>query len=178
MKKPRKRSTQTSQADGKYEVGYKRPPVATRFRSGGVGNPRGRPKKQKTVGQMLDEALMTRVKLEENGRQKTVTALEIIFRNLVSAAARGDHAATRTIFGLYQRHKDSAETTIDVRDLDKEDREILAEYFSRLQTSGTEPAVTSSRPEANDSGASGSGHPSLTAHPQSDLNDSKGDTHE
>jgi hypothetical protein len=31
-----------------YEVGYGRPPVATRFRPGGVGNPKGRPKKKKT----------------------------------------------------------------------------------------------------------------------------------
>jgi hypothetical protein len=178
MKQPRKRSTRTSQADGKYEVGYKRPPVATRFRSGGVGNPRGRPKKQKTVGQMLDEALMTRVKLEENGRQKTVTALEIIFRNLISAAARGDHAATRTIFGLYQRHKDSAETTIDTRDLDKEDRELLEEHFARLQTSGTKVAATSSRPETYDSHASESTDPSLTGHPQPDPNAPEEDTHE
>jgi hypothetical protein len=28
-----------------YEAGYGRPPVATRFRPGGVGNPKGRPKK-------------------------------------------------------------------------------------------------------------------------------------
>ena len=176
MKKPRQRSAQTSQADGKYEVGYKRPPVATRFRSGGIGNPRGRPKKQKTVGQMLDDALMTRVKLEENGRRKTLTALEIIFRNLVSAAARGDHAATRTIFGLYHRHKDSPDTTLNPHDLDKEDREILEEYFARLQASGSEAGASSSTPETNGSLESETTDRSLTGNPQSNPNDSEGGT--
>ena len=42
----------------KYTVGYKRPPIATRFQPGGVGNPKGRPKKRKTVGQTLEETLM------------------------------------------------------------------------------------------------------------------------
>jgi hypothetical protein len=175
MKKPLKRSAQTSQTDGKYEVGYKRPPVATRFRSGGVGNPKGRPKKQKTVGQMLDDALMTRVKLEENGRRRTLTALEIIFRNLVSAAARGDHTATRMIIGLYHRYKDSADTTLNSRDLDKEDREIVEDYFARLQAGGSRAAARSSTPETNDS-RSETTHRSLTDDPRSNPNDSEGDT--
>jgi Family of unknown function (DUF5681) len=38
-----------------YEVGYARPPVATRFQAGGVGNPKGRPKKTKTVAQAETE---------------------------------------------------------------------------------------------------------------------------
>jgi hypothetical protein len=33
---------------------------------------------------------MIRVKLEENGRTRTVTAQEVIVRNLVNAAARRD----------------------------------------------------------------------------------------
>jgi Family of unknown function (DUF5681) len=73
-----------------YDVGYGRPPVATRFRLGGIGNPKGRPKKEKTVGQDLEEALMIRVRIEESGRSKTMTAQQVILRNLVRAAARGD----------------------------------------------------------------------------------------
>ena len=53
---------------GDYKVGYGRPPVATRFLTGGVGNPKGRPKKIKTVGQNIQEAMMTPVTIEENGR--------------------------------------------------------------------------------------------------------------
>jgi hypothetical protein len=34
-----------------YEVGYKRPPVATRFKKGQSGNPSGKPKK---ISQELD----------------------------------------------------------------------------------------------------------------------------
>jgi len=132
-----------------YEVGYKRPPAATRFRLGGIGNPKGRPKKKKTVGQMIEEALMTRVRFEENGRWKTMTAQEIIIRNLVRAAARGDTRAIHTLFALQQRYQDSPETTLNLAELEKEDRKILEEYLAKLSTNGTDVASNSSTNETN-----------------------------
>ena len=122
-----------------YEVGYGRPPVATRFRPGGIGNPKGRPKKRKTVGQRIQEALMTRVPIEENGRSKSMTAEDVIIRNLVNAAARRDMRAIHALFALRDRYQDSAETTLDPADLAAEDRKIIEEYLTRLPASGIEP---------------------------------------
>ena len=121
-----------------YEVGYGRPPIATRFRPGGNGNPNGRPKKKKTVGQRIEEALMTRVTIEENGRSKSMTAEDVIIRNLVHAAARRDLRAIHTLFALRDRYQDSAATTVHPADLATEDRQIIEEYLARLQ-SGVEP---------------------------------------
>ena len=89
-----------SKAGRSYQVGYGRPPVETRFKPGGIGNPKGRPKKQKTVGQMIENALTTRIRIEENGRTKFVTAQEFIFLKLVRAAARGEIRAIDTLFRL------------------------------------------------------------------------------
>ena len=128
-----------------YEVGYGRPPVETRFQAGGVGNPKGRPKKTKTVGQIIEAALTTRVTIEVNGRAKFVTAQEVILRNLVHAAARGDTRAIHALFALRDRYQDSMETALDPSQLDADDRKIIDEYFATLPTGNTK-APSSDRP--------------------------------
>ncbi len=145
----RSRSPKRPRAGKDYEVGYGRPPTATRFRAGGIGNPKGRPKKKKTVGQVIEEALMTRVRVEENGQSKTMTAQEIIIRNLVRAAARGDTRAISTLFALQQRYSDSPETTLNPAELESEDRKILEEYLAMLPTNGTDVASNSSTDKTN-----------------------------
>ena len=132
-----------------YDVGYGRPPVATRFQLGGIGNPKGRPKKEKTVGQDLEEALMIRVRIEENGRSKTMTAQQVILRNLVRAAARGDTRAIHLVFTLRDRYRDSPETTLNPTDLESEDRKILEEYLAMLPTKSTDVASNSSLDKTN-----------------------------
>ena len=121
-----------------YEVGYGRPPVATRFQPGGIGNPKGRPRKQKSVGKIIQEALMIRVTIEENGRSRTMTAQELIFRNLVSAAARRDVRAIHALYALKERYQDSTETTLDPAELQPEDRQIIEGYLATLRANGTD----------------------------------------
>jgi hypothetical protein len=149
---------QSQNRDGK--VGYGRPPIATRFKPGGVGNPKGRPKKTKTVGQIIQAAMMTRVAVEENSRTKFITAQEVIIRNLVHAAARRDIRAIHTLFALRDRYQDSPETTLDPSQLDADDRKIIDEYFARLPATSDAPpsdpageakGMTSVNPKPDDS---------------------------
>ena len=58
--------------------------AAAAIRMAGPGNPRP------SARHRGDALIMIRVKLEENGRTRTVTAQEVIVRNLVNAAARRD----------------------------------------------------------------------------------------
>jgi Family of unknown function (DUF5681) len=125
-----------------YEVGYGRPPVAHQFRRGQVANPMGRRKKPKPVGQIIQEALMTRITIEENGRRKTMTAQEVIIRNLVSAAARRDARAINTLFALKDRYQDSTATMLDPADLNTNDLKIIQEYLASLSTNDVQGQVT------------------------------------
>jgi Family of unknown function (DUF5681) len=133
-----------------YEVGYGRPPVATRFQAGGVGNPKGRPKKTKTVGQVIQAALMTRVQIEGNGRTKFKTAEEVIIHNLVHAAARRDTRAIHTLFALRDRYRDSPETTLDPSQLDADDRKIIDEYFATLNTKAPSDVPGEAEPNSDE----------------------------
>jgi hypothetical protein len=115
-----------------YDVGYGRPPVSKRFQTGGIGNPRGRPKRKKTIGQSIEQALMAAHKIEENGRVKILTAQEIIIRNLIRTAARGNTRAIQTLFALRDRYHDSPQTTLNMSDLDREDQRIIQKYLGEL----------------------------------------------
>ncbi|WP_233493474.1 DUF5681 domain-containing protein, partial [Ruegeria atlantica] len=59
-----------------FEVGYGKPPKATRFKKGQSGNPKGRPKASKNVGSMLEEVFFRKIPITENGSRREVTMLE------------------------------------------------------------------------------------------------------
>jgi hypothetical protein len=136
------RSSKKQRPRGDYEVGYARPPVSRRYKAGDVGNPKGRPKKKKTVGQIIDDAMMMRIKVEENGRSRTMTAQELIIFNLVRLAARSDLRAIRALFALRDHYHDSSDTTLNPSDLEAEDRKIIEEHLAefRRQESMSETA--------------------------------------
>src|SRR4051812_4337181 len=54
--------------DRPYDVGYGRPPKATRFRKGQSGNPRGRPKGAQGLRSLLEAALAQQITVSEGGR--------------------------------------------------------------------------------------------------------------
>ena len=127
------RNRPKKKATGDYEIGYARPPVTGRFKPGGVGNPNGRRKKKKTVGEMLREVMGMRHRIEENGKIRTLTTQDLIFRKLAHDADRGNIRAIQTLFNLLDRYQDSAQTTLDPADLELEDRKIIEEHLSKLR---------------------------------------------
>ena len=114
-----------------YEVGYGRPPEGAQFKPGCSGNPKGRPRKRKTVSTLIEEALARRLRVEENGRSHRISAEEIIIRRLVNAAAKGELKAVQLLLQLRDRYRDSSAESIDPQDLEF-DREILDAYVCRL----------------------------------------------
>ncbi len=82
------------------QVGYGRPPEATRFKKGQSGNPKGRPKGSLNVATMLIKTLREKVVINENGRRRTVSKLEAALKQLTNKGASGDLRALRLLLDL------------------------------------------------------------------------------
>jgi hypothetical protein len=82
------------------KVGYKNPPKHSQFKKGQSGNPKGRPRRKKSPGTALREALNETVTITENGRRHKVNKTEIIMKRAVNDAAKGDARARKEVFGM------------------------------------------------------------------------------
>jgi hypothetical protein len=76
-----------------YQVGKGRPPLHSRFRPGQSGNPKGRPKGTKRVGDLLTKILSRKVTVREGGSARKVTVQEAVFISMAAKAMKGDHRA-------------------------------------------------------------------------------------
>ncbi|CAM5212719.1 hypothetical protein BTHI11S_03422 [Bosea thiooxidans] len=89
-----------SSADGDdapaYEVGYGRPPLASRFRAGQSGNPKGRPKSAKNLSTLTREKLLAKVVVREGGRERRMSKGEIGVTKLVNRFAESGDAKLYT----------------------------------------------------------------------------------
>ena len=81
-------------------VGYKKPPKHSRFQPGKSGNPKGRPRKQKGLRQLLDDALNEAATITENGKSKVLSKKQIVFKVLVANAIKGNGRAMTALFKL------------------------------------------------------------------------------
>ncbi len=123
---------------GDYEVGYGRPPEKTRFQPGRSGNPKGRPRKPKTVGALVDAALARRVTIQENGQPRSLTAGELIARRLAHDAIKGDARAAKLLFALRASDGDSSSESANPRDPEA-DKDIFDAFLKRFGVDQRKP---------------------------------------
>ena len=79
-----------------YEVGYKKPPQATRFQKGKSGNPSGLAKERPQsldLGTMLEAIDNEEIVILQNGKRKRMTKIEVEYLQLYVKASKGDLAA-------------------------------------------------------------------------------------
>jgi hypothetical protein len=76
------------------EVGYRRPPKATRFTKGQSGNPAGRPRGRRREAP-YEAILGQMVTIREDGTTRRVTAAEAFLLKLTKSGLEGDSAAAR-----------------------------------------------------------------------------------
>jgi hypothetical protein len=77
-------------ADESNTVGYRRPPVHSRFKPGRSGNPRGRPKGRLNFETDLKRTLQAPVTLNDGGKPRRVTTQEAMLLRLREKALKGD----------------------------------------------------------------------------------------
>ena len=86
-----------------HEIGYRRPPLASRFPKGHSGNPKGRPKGSKNFLTLLEQELAQTIVVTEHGRKKTITRLQAMVKRLVAGALNGDPKGLITLVEILRR---------------------------------------------------------------------------
>lgn len=83
-----------------YEVGYGKPPKATRFQPGQSGNSKGRPRGQPSLSAILLEEIARVVKVQTGGDVIELPKKRALVRKLLEKALQGDIAAHRLVLAL------------------------------------------------------------------------------
>lgn len=99
-----------------YEVGYRKPPLAHRFRKGQSGNPAGSKRKHgkarrgKTLRAELIDELGERIAVTEGGRRRHVPRQTALVKKLIADALGGDAKARAQLIQLANKSEVNAET--------------------------------------------------------------------
>jgi hypothetical protein len=86
--------------DARSRVGYKSPPIVTRFKKGQSGNPSGKPRKtadKLDLGRILQAIDHEEMAVEIDGKSRRMLKVEIHFRQLFNKAIRGNLREARLI---------------------------------------------------------------------------------
>lgn len=125
-----------------YEIGYGRPPKATRFKPGQSGNTKGRPKGSTNLETLLNKALDAKVTIETQNGTKRITKREAIALKLVNQALSGDSKSIQTLLPWIVKsdeHKNKIAQMLE--DVSEEDKEILKEFTNGLKTNNATTSV-------------------------------------
>ena len=98
--------TDDEPTSGDYEVGYGRPPLRGRFKPGQSGNPRGRPKKTRSVPELIADALDRKIWITVEGRRKRVSVESGIILQISHRALKGDLKAAQLLLRLKHAAED------------------------------------------------------------------------
>ena len=84
-------------------VGYRRPPVHSRFKPGQSGNPKGRAKGSKNFKTLFDQILNEEVSVREGSEVRKISKAEAILRGVVVGALKGDLRCVATLFRVAEQ---------------------------------------------------------------------------
>ena len=111
-------------------VGYKRPPVHSRFQKGQSGNPRGRPKKVTDFMEDAAEILGGTVTGQAKGKSITMPMVRAVLRRLCRDALKGDNRALRRVIDLMLTLEPVAgDKAKQVEENDKAMRAVQRKFF-------------------------------------------------
>lgn len=105
--------------DANYAVGYRRPPLHSRFRPGVSGNPAGRRKGTPNLKTILEQVLREQIALREGNVTKKITKAEAIIRGLVIGAMKSDARSQMTLFRLAEQVGQLEETPQEFRVIER-----------------------------------------------------------
>ena len=119
-----------------YIVTRGKPPLETRFKPGKSGNPKGRPKGSKQIDTLMEEELDRKIPVTLSGRRTMLSKRQVMIRQLVDKALKGDHKAITTCLALQTARSGTAkgaapEFAQDMDALLSHDEQILMTFLER-----------------------------------------------
>ncbi len=121
-------------------TGYKRPPVASRWKKGQSGNPTGRKRGTLNLRTDLMAELEEVIQINEGGAPRRITKQRALLKSLAARGIQGDARAANLILNLIARllkPEDAPATAAS--DVSAEDEAILKAYVARVQGSREGP---------------------------------------
>jgi hypothetical protein len=122
-----------------YAVGYGRPPVATRFKKGKSGNPSGRPAgiSARRTAELVLQEIFRPIKIREGDRVRSISGLQVVMRQLVAQAAKGNGPAMRLLvtqaLNLGMESASDSEAAISRPITTQERARALAAFINKTQ---------------------------------------------
>jgi Family of unknown function (DUF5681) len=92
--------TSTAERPDDYSVGYRKPPVKSRFAKGVSGNPKGFPRGGGRMRPSLKDILAEKIDVREGPRTRKISKYEALMTVLVNAALKGDTKALLKILSM------------------------------------------------------------------------------
>jgi hypothetical protein len=90
-------------SDAASEVGYGKPPKATRFQKGRSGNSKGRQRGDENLVSVFKRLVSKRIKIREGDTVRTITVANAIILQNYKAALRSDQIAMGNIIRLAEQ---------------------------------------------------------------------------
>jgi hypothetical protein len=124
------------------EVGYGKPPKATRFRKGRSGNPKGRQRGEENLLAVFKRMVSKRIKIKEDDRWRTITMADAIILQNCNAALQKNQIAMINIIRLAEESGELTDRS-DVKQVgmpaffpirSKNMEEFLAEFGRKVET--------------------------------------------
>jgi hypothetical protein len=124
-----------------HEVGYARPPAATRFRPGQSGNPAGRPKGRKSFQALVQDAADTKIELKMGGKKVNMSMAQAFLQSLFRSALSGNAKVYPLVVELLQRYLDDEMEATPDDDTRAAEPALVAQILARRSGSDDDSAA-------------------------------------
>lgn len=105
-RQPLRDSTESSPSNGTktdYHVGYKGPPLHTRFKPGQSGNPKGRPAGPRNHKTTIERVMNEKVSVREGEKTRHMTKFEAMLQAQTVKEMKGDARSTGVVINMMSR---------------------------------------------------------------------------
>jgi hypothetical protein len=139
-------------ADPSYPVGYRRPPMHSRFKPGVCPNRTGRPKGAKNFSTALDRELQATVRVRENGRTRHRSRQELLAQQFLNNAFQNPRFMALLLNYLIT-HQRPGEGAVDGIFGSSQPQQVTDGILQRLRAALDPAPVPEPSPSADDIGS-------------------------